>query len=158
MLAAGALARFILLRNAHWGAECANRIDEHGLNLGVLAGLTALVVFTTYFWGFVILLGTTLLGLVAPLAGVRRANAMGMFLVPTMLFFSGWRTPVVGFLRLETIKTPVPQTGWVYLLLVIVVSMAVSAGAYWVGCRWKRGNGSQSLYIGAGAPLPPKGE
>src|SRR5690606_17625639 len=89
MLLAGYAGRCMLMRIGLAVAGVVGRMNYHALSIGVMAGLTGLVWMTTGRWGLLILFGTTALGMVAPLAGVRRAQAMGMFLVPTMLYFSG---------------------------------------------------------------------
>jgi len=33
--------------------------------------------------------------MIAPVVHVRRAQAMGLFLVPVILYYSGWQAPMV---------------------------------------------------------------
>jgi len=70
------------------------------------AALVVLVLGWTGFWGFLVLTAGTLLGMTAPLSGVRRTQAMGFLLVPTILFYSGLTAPVVTLLHSSITHLP----------------------------------------------------
>lgn len=133
MVIAGAFARGVLVRHGAVFARTVARFDHRGMTWAILAFVTLLVALTTGPWGIVILAAATSLGLVAPLAGARRANAMGFFLVPVILFFSGWEAPVVSFLRLEAIALPQNPINLVNVGLAFCLAAAAGAAAYGVG-------------------------
>lgn len=47
------------------------------------------------------MLGGAFLGMLPQLLNVRRAQAMGFFLLPVILFYSGYQREIVTFLHLE---------------------------------------------------------
>ena len=77
-----------------------NPADEIGLNWSVVAFLAALTLLLLGLGGLVILVCATVVGLVPLVVKVRRAQLMGFFLVPTMLFYSGQEGRVVDWLSL----------------------------------------------------------
>ena len=64
------------------------RLDYQRLLRCIVAGLTLLVLLFTGPLGLLVLAVSTAVGLVAPLAGVRRSHAMGVLLVPIMVSFA----------------------------------------------------------------------
>lgn len=139
MLAVGWASRGLLLTSGMNLAKLINKLSYRGLNLGVIGLIAVLVYSTTGFWGVLILIGATLLGLVAPLAEVRRAQAMGMFLLPVILYYSGYQAKIVTALGLEAISLPAPMMN--LRSVGIALGGAVAAGAL--------------LYV-VGAALPSK--
>ncbi len=57
--------------------------------LGVIFFITTAVYLLTGFSGLVVLLAGTLLGLLPPLLGIRRAECMGYFVLPAILYYAG---------------------------------------------------------------------
>ena len=68
----------------------------------VITFITLLVSLTTGFWGVMVLVAATSLGLLPPMVNVRRSQMMGFFLIPVMLFFSGFQETFVSLFRLES--------------------------------------------------------
>ncbi len=114
----------------HRAAILINALDYRALTYAVIGLIVSLVVLTTGLWGLVILIGTTLLGMVAPIAGVRRAHAMGLFLVPTILYYSGQQARIVSWLRLDAVDLPAPRPSLSHVLLAISVAVGVAIVAY----------------------------
>lgn len=67
------------------------RIDNKALNLLLLAFIPLFVLLLEGASGIIVLLIASALGLIPPLAGVRRTHLMGLILVPTMLWL--FQTP-----------------------------------------------------------------
>jgi len=68
---------------------CGNGKFYDKINIGIILLIVVSVIWLTGWIGLLVLVLSTLIGLVAPLAGVRRANCMAFFLVPVMLYYSG---------------------------------------------------------------------
>jgi len=64
-----------------------SRINYSRLCAGVLAGLTVLVIMFTGWFGFIIFLISTPVGMVASYAKIRKINAMGVIMLPVILYF-----------------------------------------------------------------------
>ena len=97
----------------------------HGrrLNVAVLVLLLVLVAGWTGFWGLVVLAAATCLGMVAPLAGVRRTQAMGFLLAPTIMFYSGLTAPVLTLLGQGAVQRPPVGLDPVRVLGVLLVGV-----------------------------------
>lgn len=117
----GFVAMKIMERYSMYIAHSISKLDFKGLNLAVLIFLGLFIYLTLGDWGIVILMGGAYLGLLPPLLNVRRAQAMGFFLVPVMLFYSGRQAGIVSYLHLEAkIKyyEELEVTGMVFYLLI----------------------------------------
>ncbi len=64
-----------------------SRIDYSKLCVGVLIGLALMVVAFTGFFGLLIFVIATPIGMLAPFLKVRKSNAMGVILLPVILYF-----------------------------------------------------------------------
>jgi putative membrane protein len=64
-----------------------SRINYSKLCAGVLAGLAALVILFTGWFGFIIFLISTPVGMIASYAKIRKINAMGVIMLPVILYF-----------------------------------------------------------------------
>ena len=89
MIAAGVVAAVIMWRTGAAVAARFQAVDQNGLNWSVVAFLVTLTLLLLGAGGLVILICATAVGLIPLVFGVRRAQLMGFFLVPTMLFYSG---------------------------------------------------------------------
>jgi len=138
MLAAGLACHRVLASNGLRLARLLNHLHPGGLNGATLVFLVLLVAWTTGFWGLVLLAAASLLGLVAPLSGARRAQAMGFFLVPTILFFSGRSAEVASALGLEGASLPPPEASPRWLAAGLVLSVATGLATYCWLRRWLR--------------------
>ena len=131
MIAAGAIAAVTLWR---LGASVAARfraVDQTGLNWSVIAFLVALTLLLLGAGGLVILICATAVGLIPLLFGVRRAQLMGFFLVPTMLFYSGYQMTLVDGLSLEQRTAPLaPSTTLAGIALALVTACVVAIAVY----------------------------
>lgn len=139
MVVAGYMAKLLINRYGGKLALGIAQLHYKGLTVAVIAFVSLLVLLTTGFWGFVIMIGGVLLGFIAPLAGVRRAQAMGFFLVPVLLFYSGKERDIVSFLRLES-HMSAPQPVVLEMLIVYLAIAALAAGVcYWLVSRRLKG-------------------
>ena len=106
MLLAGAFAGVLLSALGGPLAAFFRRLDPVRLNYAVIA-LLAIGTFSLLgLGGLAILVVAALVGLVPLRAGVRRAQLMGFFLVPTMLFYSGYERRIVDLLGIEGRTAP----------------------------------------------------
>lgn len=64
-----------------------SRIDYSKLCVGVLVGLALMVFVFTGFFGLLIFIIATPIGMLAPFLKVRKSNAMGVILLPVILYF-----------------------------------------------------------------------
>jgi putative membrane protein len=88
MLVAVALASYlttIFLGMA--AAEALSRLNYRKLCLGILAGLVAMNLLLTGAFGGLIFAISTILGLVAPVSGIRKTHAMGVLMLPLILMY-----------------------------------------------------------------------
>lgn len=65
------------------------KIPYNKISIFVIAFLISLVAILTNFYGLFILLLSTSIGLIAPLSNVKRSHAMGVLLLPVILFYAG---------------------------------------------------------------------
>lgn len=129
MAIAGWICRFLLLKTWQSFIQVINNVNYQALNLSILVFITGLVLATTGFWGVVILITGTSLGLLPPIVGVRRSQMMGLFLVPVMLFFSGLQAPIVTTLHLEAKLSPpiMESPNSIFFQLFINMVLAISS-------------------------------
>lgn len=76
------LAKFFVLRM--------QGINYHRFSLGVLAFLVLLVHALTGVVGLLVLATSTAIGVLAPLAGVRRSHCMAVLIIPTIMYYLPW--------------------------------------------------------------------
>lgn len=106
-IAIASLISYVLIRKySKYIAHFIARLDFSSLNIAVLIFLSLLIYFTTGLWGIIVMIGGTLLGMLPPLLNVRRAQAMGFFLMPVILFYSGSQREITTFLLLEAKVMP----------------------------------------------------
>ena len=145
MIAAGVVAAFVMW---HLGARFASwfrAVDANGLNWSVITFLTALTVLLLGVGGLVILICASAVGLIPLVFGVRRAQLMGFFLVPTMLFYSGQQGRLVEWLSLAQRTAPlslsVTASG---IALSMVAACGAAAAVYLLATRVGRFTGHAS--------------
>ncbi|MCX9088349.1 MAG: tripartite tricarboxylate transporter permease, partial [Candidatus Methanoperedens sp.] len=64
-----------------------SRINYSKLCAAVLAGLSIMVFMFTGWFGFIIFLISTPVGMIASYANIRKINAMGVIMLPVILYF-----------------------------------------------------------------------
>jgi putative membrane protein len=151
-LVAGLVSRAVVLRMLPTLGERVRSVPYRSMTVSVIAFVASAVGLTTGLWGLVILAAGTLLGMVAPLAGARRAQAMGMFLVPVILFYTGWQARAVTWLHLEAVHLPPALPPLSHALGALVVSFAVALAVLawregWAARGWSAA--ATALLIGA---------
>lgn len=130
MLGAGLIAYYALHRAAPALVQWVTQLDSRGLPIAVIGGIVSLVYFSTGGWGLLILAGSTCLGLVAPSVGVRRSHAMGLFLVPTILFYSGLTAPLFSILPFQRVNIPAQEIELTTILSWIFISLLLASLMY----------------------------
>jgi len=108
MVIAGFLAKWSLTKYGIVFSKVFSFLHYKSLSMAVIVFIFLLVFFTTGIWGLVILVGASFLGMIPPLVNVRRAQAMGFFLIPVLLFYSGYQRIVSTWLNIEAKVTPAP--------------------------------------------------
>jgi len=68
-------------------ASIISRLSYRWLCLTVLIGITAMVAAMTGWFGLFVFAVSTLVGLAAPLCGIRRAHAMGVLMLPLIVHY-----------------------------------------------------------------------
>ncbi len=133
MIGAGLLASAILWRLGPLMASWVQAFDSKALNASVVTFLTLLTALLLSVGGLAILIAATLVGLIPLVLGVRRAQLMGFFLVPTMLYFSGHEIRIVELLSIGRRTAPLDAQGSVLgMLLAVAAAMVGAALVYWV--------------------------
>ncbi len=131
MILAGMIASGMLWWMGGTVSSWVSAADEISLNWSVVAFLAALAFLLLGLGGLVILVCSTVVGLVPLFFKVRRAQLMGFFLVPTMLFYSGRQGWVVDWLSLEQRTAPLlPSVTLSDIALAVLASAAVALGSY----------------------------
>lgn len=142
MIGAGLIATVVLWRGGAWFASKFGKVDQQGLNWGVIAFLAALTGWLLGIGGLAILAAATAVGLIPIRVGVRRAQLMGFFIVPVMLFYSGYQVELVDLLSIGQRLAPLaPSITLVGVLLATGAAFAAAAVVYFatLGARAKRG-------------------
>ena len=148
MIAAGVAAAVIMWRTGAAVAARFQAVDQTGLNWSVVAFLVTLTVLLLGAGGLVILICATAVGLIPLVFGVRRAQLMGFFLVPTMLFYSGYQVTLVDWLSLEQQTAPLlPSVTLFGIALAVIVSVVAALAVYHLARR-----------VGAGAVGAVRGD
>lgn len=106
MFVAGGLAGVLLTALGGPLAAFFGRLDPIRLNYAVIALLAIGTFWLLGLGGLAILVVATLVGLIPLRGGARRAQLMGFFLVPTMLFYSGYERRIVDLLGIEGRTAP----------------------------------------------------
>ncbi|MXZ71277.1 MAG: hypothetical protein F4Z04_07205 [Acidobacteria bacterium] len=136
MIAAGIVAAVIMWWTGATVAAGFQAVDQTGLNWSVVAFLAVLTLALLGAGGLVILICATAVGLIPLLFGVRRAQLMGFFLVPTMLFYSGYQVTLVDWLSLEQRTAPLlPSITLGGIAVALVASVTVALATYYVAGR-----------------------
>ena len=131
MAVAGAIASAIMWRVAPRLSSAFRAVHHISLNWSVIAFLTALTFFLLGLGGLTILVAATAVGVVPLLFGVRRAQLMGFFLVPAMLFYSEHQLLVVDWLSIGQRTAPMlPSITLPGILLAVGVAACAAFGVY----------------------------
>ena len=133
MLGAGLIATFALWHGGAWFASKFGKVNQRGLNWGVIVFLTVLTGWLVGLGGVAILVAATAVGLIPIQLGVRRAQLMGFFLVPVMLYYSGHQAELVDLLSIGQRLAPLaPSITLVGVLLATGGALAAGAVVYFV--------------------------
>ena len=135
MVVAGAGACLIMWRLGRRFAAGFRSVDDVELNWSVISFLTVLTYLLLGGGGLAILGSATAVGLIPCYFKVRRAQLMGFFLVPTMLFYSGHQDRVVDWFSIGQRTSPLLSSITVRIILTEVVVAAATAVAVYVVAR-----------------------
>ena len=86
-LITGAIATFLTLKISKIFAKLITKINYKKLCFGIIAFITILVFIFSQFYGLLVLIVSTAIGMIAPLIGVKRSHAMGCLMLPVILYF-----------------------------------------------------------------------
>ena len=132
MTVAGVVAALILWRLGARLATWFQGVDQTGLNLAVIAFLVILISWLLGLGGLAILVAATAVGLVPLHFGVRRAQLMGFFLVPAMLFFSGYQLRLVDLLYIGQRTAPLLASTTLGGILLALAGALAAGGVVYV--------------------------
>jgi putative membrane protein len=76
------------------------KADYKKISIAIIIFVASLVFITVSWQGLLILATSTAIGLLCIRLNVRRTNCMGVLLLPTLFFFSGWNPLIISFLKL----------------------------------------------------------
>lgn len=126
----GFVSMKIMERYSIYIARYISGLNYKGLNLSILIFLILLVYMTLGIWGIMIMLGGAFLGMLPQLLNVRRAQAMGFFLLPVILFYSGYQREIVSFLHLEAKIQYHESLEITKILVYLLISLGVATIVY----------------------------
>lgn len=86
-LIAGAIAAFLALKISKVFAKYIVKINYRILCISIITFIAMISFIFGQFVGLLILIVSTAVGLIAPLIGIKRSNAMGCLLLPVILYF-----------------------------------------------------------------------
>lgn len=134
MFVAGFLSRNLLLKTWQRFISIISHLNHRALTLAVIMFISTLVLTTTGFWGFTVLIAGACLGLLPAMVGVRRTQIMGFFLVPTMLFFSGFQDSFVTLFSLQAQVSPSSPIAFSQVSIFLIISFTVAIVSYFIQC------------------------
>jgi len=86
-LIAGCIAAFLALKISKIFAKYIVKVNYRMLCISIIALIALISLIFGQFLGLLILIISTFVGLIAPLIGIKRSNAMGCLLLPVILYF-----------------------------------------------------------------------
>lgn len=140
MGAAGFLSRNLLLKSWTIFISFIDYLNYRALTLAVIMFISTLVFMTTGFWGFLVLVAGTCLGLLPPIVKVRRTQLMGLFLVPVLLFFSGFQDSFVTLFWLQAQISPSSSLTLSQMGTFLIISFGVGISSYFINSIFQRYN------------------
>ncbi|MFB3766656.1 MAG: tripartite tricarboxylate transporter permease [Methanotrichaceae archaeon] len=87
IIAVAAASYIAVILSARFAARMIPRLNYRVLCLCVLAGLTAMCLLFTGWFGLFIFFISTVVGLIAPIAGIHKTHAMGVLMVPLIIHY-----------------------------------------------------------------------
>jgi putative membrane protein len=132
MFVSGFLSYSLLLKTWRIFFSIINHLNHRALTLAVIMFISTLVLMTTGFWGFVILIASTSLGLLPAIVKVKRTQLMGLFLIPVMLFFSGFQDSFVSLFGLQAQISPSASITLSQVCIFLVISFTVGIAGYFL--------------------------
>lgn len=132
MFVSGFLSYSLLLKTWRIFFSIINHLNHRSLTLAVIMFISTLVLMTTGFWGFVILIASTSLGLLPAIVKVKRTQLMGLFLIPVMLFFSGFQDSFVSLFGLQAQISPSASITLSQVCIFLVISFTVGIAGYFL--------------------------
>ncbi len=131
MAGAGLVAFLILWRFGRQFALRFHTVDHAGINWGVIVFLVILTGCLLGLGGLTVLVAATAVGSVPLYFGVRRAQLMGFFLVPVMLFYSGYQGQLVDWLSIGQRTSPMlPSITITGILSAVVIALGAGIVVY----------------------------
>jgi putative membrane protein len=87
IVAVGAASYVAAIGSARIFAKIISSLNYRRLCLGVLAGLTAMTLAFTGWFGLFVFFISTIVGMISPLAGIRKTHAMGVLMLPLIAHY-----------------------------------------------------------------------
>ncbi len=86
-LITGCVAAYLALKISKVAAKFITKINYNQLCVGIIVFITVLVLIFSQLYGILVLIVSTVLGMIAPMVGVKRSHSMGCLMLPVILFF-----------------------------------------------------------------------
>jgi putative membrane protein len=87
VVAVAAISYVAVVAFARFAARAISRLNYRQLCISVLFGLTAMCLVFAGWFGLFIFLLSTIIGLVAPIAGIHKTHAMGVLMLPLIIHY-----------------------------------------------------------------------
>jgi len=135
---AGFLSRKLLLKTWRPLTSVIDNLDYKSLTIAIIVFITTLVLMSTGIWGLLILVAGSCLGLLPSIFQVRKSQMMGLFLVPVLLFFSGYQDTVVSFFALEGQSSPPVNSSLSEISIFLLISVIIAISSYFINSKFQR--------------------
>lgn len=130
MFIASLLSFFVIRYSYQLVIRIFSKLNYTALTASVIFFLVLFIFQTTGGWGLVVAIGATFLGMIAPVVNARRAQAMGVFMIPVMLYYSGFQAVVVSSLHLEAKVSVAPPPSLIQISVMLGSSILLAVGCY----------------------------
>ena len=94
-LVAGGIATVLHLRLGRLAARHIGRLPYRGMCLTVISGMAVMTFLYAGLMGLLILATATAIGVLPAVAKVKRTHAMGVIMMPVILYFAGLKDAVL---------------------------------------------------------------
>ena len=128
MIISGIISTFLLWNG---GPQIAKKIQKYNyasLNWSLMAFLFIMVLLFMNIGGIAVIICSTLVGLMPYVFNVRKGQLMGFFLIPVMIYYSGYGRKIYDMMNLTQRHAPIviPEISTSLLLILVSLSMGIS--------------------------------
>ena len=128
---AGILSTVLLWKSGPVIAKKIQKYNYPGLNWSLIVFLLSLVIMLFGIGGLAVILSATIVGLLPFIFNVRKGQLMGFFLVPVMIYFSGWGRTIYDFIKINQRHPPTEIINEYLILVSLIISSLFSFFIYY---------------------------